>query len=99
MTTIRKTIAASLAALTLATALAASVGSAEAAGRAQRDRNWNGGAVAAGVVGAIALGAIAASAAKSRPAPAPVYEDCGWEREPVYNRYGEFVGWRNVPGC
>lgn len=94
MTTIRKTIASALAVLTVAGALTATAGSAEAA---PRHRNWNGGAVAAGVVGAIALGAIAASAAQARPAQ-PAYE-CGWERQPVYNQWGEFAGWRRVQVC
>ena len=94
MTTIRKIFAASLAALTVAGTLIATAGSAEAAWR-HRHHGWHGGAVAAGVVGALALGAIAASAANA----APVYEDCGYERRPVYNRFGEIIGWRRVAAC
>ncbi|MGE3245412.1 MAG: hypothetical protein AB7F96_05440 [Beijerinckiaceae bacterium] len=66
---------------------------------AQYRRHWgySGGAVAAGVVGGLAIGALAAGAARPyyRPAPvyvapAPVYVDapCYWERQRVWDGWG-----------
>ena len=51
-------------------------------------RGWNrGGAAAAGIIGGLALGAIAAGA-MAQPAPAPVYEDaCHIERQRYWNGY------------
>ncbi len=46
---------------------------------------------AAGLVTGLAIGTMAATAA-------PVYE-CGTVRQPVYNEYGRFVGYRYVPAC
>lgn len=89
----KKIIASTLAAVAMAGALVATTGSAEAGWR-NRHHGWHGGAVAAGVIGALAIGAIAASAA----APAPVYA-CGVERRPVYNAWGDIVGWRRVRVC
>ncbi|GJE25527.1 hypothetical protein [Methylobacterium organophilum] len=89
---IRKTVTAGLAALTLVAALGASVNSAQA--------GWRGAAVTAGILG-LALGA--AAAASARPAyPEPVYDygyGCGYVYEPVYDVYGEQVGWRRVLTC
>lgn len=90
-----KTIATgTLAALTLATTLAAT--SAEA-----RPRYWGygrGPAIGAGIVGALAAGALVAAATR----PAYAYSDYGYA--PVrqcdmverINRYGEVVGYRRV---
>ena len=86
----KKFVASTLAALTVAGTLLAAAAPAEAGWRHRR--GWHGGAVAAGVVGALALGAIAASAAQ------PVYA-CSIERRPVYNRWGDVVGWRRVRVC
>lgn len=92
MTAFRKTATATLAALTLGTALLASLG-AEAA---PRHRHWG---VGAGIVGALAVGGLLAAA--SRPAYAePAYV----EDEPVrrcelverVNRFGEVIGQRRV---
>ncbi|MGD9544703.1 MAG: hypothetical protein AB7F41_10805 [Methylocystis sp.] len=43
------------------------------------------------VGGALALGAVAAAAASG--------PDCGYVREPIYNRYGYVVGYRTTPAC
>ena len=68
-----------------------------------------GGAVAAGVLGGLAVGAIAGSAAANSGygyhggygyAPAPVYGGgCYFERRPVYDDYGEVIGHRRVRVC
>ena len=60
-----------------------------------RHRHHWGAPVAAGVVGALALGAIAASA--YQPAYAyPVGPVHCFEDRPVMNRYGEVIRWRKV---
>ena len=100
----KKTFGSLLAAATIMAALAST--SNEAA--AQR-----GGAVAAGVVAGVVTGAIVGSAiANSRPAyvaPGPGYvvypgyaaalpgPNCYWTRMPVYDRFGNVVGWRGRP--
>lgn len=87
----KKLITGALAATVMAGSIMATMGSAEAGWRYRR--GWHGGAVAAGVVGALALGALAASAA-----PRPYY-GCGVERRPVYNAWGDVVGFRRVRVC
>ncbi|MDP3408583.1 hypothetical protein [Bosea sp. (in: a-proteobacteria)] len=95
MTRFKTFATATLAALTLATTLAAT--SAEA-----RPRHWGygrGPAIGAGIVGALAAGALVAAA--TRPAYGGYYA-----RGPVrqcdlverINRYGEVVGYRRVCG-
>jgi hypothetical protein len=73
----------------------------------------NGGAIAAGVVGGLALGAIAGSAAANAApaygygyaapayaAPAPVYDGgCYFTRQATYDPYGNFAGYRRVRVC
>ncbi len=71
----------------------------------------NGGAIAAGVVGGLALGAIAGSAAANANngygggypaygAPQRAYGGgCYYERRPVYDDYGEMIGRRRVRVC
>jgi hypothetical protein len=91
MNTLRKTLTAAVAALAVASGALATVGSAEASQRYGRHHSYHGGGsaapVIAGVIGAIALGAIVASSSRrSRAydsgygygkgygyAPAPVY--------------------------
>jgi hypothetical protein len=90
MTATRKTITATLAALTLGLGVIATASPAAAWGH--RHGGWHGGAVAAGVVGALALGAMAASAA-------PAYSDCYVDERPVYNRRGQYIGTRSVRVC
>ncbi len=94
MTTFRKSMAATLAAFTLGTALLASAGGAEARPR-YRGPYWG---VGAGIVGAAVGGLLAASA--GRAYAEPVYE----EDAPVrrcelverINRFGDVVGHRRV---
>lgn len=72
----------------------------------------NGGAIAAGVVGGLALGAIAGSAAANAgggygygygypayAAPAPAYGGCYMTRQATYDPYGNFAGYRRVRVC
>jgi hypothetical protein len=94
MTTLKKTFNAALAALTLTGAVLASADPAEA--RSGR----RGGAIAAGVIGGIALGAAIAA---QRPAYA--YESvygyapvCTWAWEDGYDAYGQYVR-RRVKVC
>ncbi|HEY8382341.1 MAG TPA: hypothetical protein VIL09_09340 [Microvirga sp.] len=54
-------------------------------------RRSNGGAVAAGLIGGLALGAIAANAARPVYYNRPVYSDCFVERRRTVNRYGNVV--------
>ena len=65
----------------------------------QRNRNYNGAGVAAGIIGGLAAGAIIAG---SQPGyygrPAPAYDpDCEIERQRVWNGY-RYV-WRDVQVC
>ena len=58
---------------------------------------WNAGpAVAAGVLGGLALGAVAAGAARG-----PYYGggECWIERRPVYDEYGDYLGRRRMRVC
>ncbi len=97
MTTFRKTVTATLAALTLATTFAAS--GAEARPRWGYGYGHRGWGVGAGVVGAIAAGAIIAGA--TRPAygygyyAAPVRSCDLVER---FDRWGNVIGYRRVCG-
>jgi hypothetical protein len=72
----------------------------------------NGGAIAAGVLGGLAAGAIVGSAAANSgyyaapayaaPAyapPAPAYGGCYFTRQPVYDEEGYVVGHRRVRVC
>ncbi len=77
-----KTVAAALAAVTL---LATVVPSSAEAGWRHR-RGWHGGYAAAGIVGGLALGALAAGAYRPYYA-APVYGECWTERRRVWNGY------------
>ena len=97
MTTFRKTVTATLAALTLATTFAAS--GAEARQRWGYGYGHRGWGVGAGVVGALAAGAIIAGA--TRPAygygyyAAPVRSCDMVER---FDRWGNVIGYRRVCG-
>ncbi len=89
MNTFKKTITASIAALTIGMTLAATSAPAEA--------RWGRNAALFGglAVGALAVGAIANAHA------APVYYGgtCWRERRAVYNAYGDFVGYRLQRVC
>lgn len=88
-TNIRKIATGTLAALTLGATLAATAAPAEA--RYGRNAALFGGLA----VGALAVGAIAHANA------APVYYggSCWTERRAVYNRFGDFVGYRATRVC
>ncbi|WP_091676212.1 hypothetical protein [Methylocapsa palsarum] len=67
--------------------------------------NW-GAPVAAGVIGGLALGALAAGAANPYGyAPgygygyAPAYGGCSLQNQPAYDGWGNFVGYRQVRVC
>jgi hypothetical protein len=84
MTSLKKTFVALLAAGTLAAATTSTPAAAH---------NWHhgfGGGIAAGILGGMVLGAIAANAAS---------DDCGYVRQPVYDQWGHFHGYRTVPAC
>ncbi len=82
---VRKTFAGALAAAALVGSLAVST---EANAAWRHHGRWGGGAPVAGIVGGLALGALAAGAANSYYAPgpyyaAPAYGGCHRERQPV----------------
>jgi hypothetical protein len=61
-----------------------------------------------GIIGGLALGALAASAAPHYYAPPPAYyyppepayyPACENESRPLYDRWGNVVGWRPVQVC
>lgn len=98
MSAIKKTIAAGVAALTLATATISTSTPAAAWWR----YGW-GAPVAAGVIGGLAAGAIIGGAARGYgygpayaygPAPGPCVR-----RRAVYDGYGNFVGYRPIRVC
>ncbi len=113
MTTIRKALTGTIAALALGATVLATATPADAGWRSQRHngggRGGNGGAIAAGIIGALALGALAAGATRSQarpyyspsPAYAPAYsaDECYDVEKRVYNRWGQFLGYRMVTVC
>ncbi|MGE3247629.1 MAG: hypothetical protein AB7F96_13730 [Beijerinckiaceae bacterium] len=86
----KKFAAATIAALSVGATLAATASPAEA--RYGRKGALFGG-IAAGLVGAAILGSAAHAHA------APVYSDCWREKRPVYNRWGDFRGYRYIRVC
>jgi MFS family permease len=95
MTSLKKTLSVSMAAAMLAAAVLATATPAEAQRWRGHHRGYGGGgALAAGVIGGLALGALAAGAARAEPV-----DECWEERRPVYNRAGQVVGSRIVPVC
>lgn len=85
MTSIKKTFAALLTAGILAAATTSTPAAAH-----QWHHGFGGAGIAAGVIGGLMLGAIAANAAQ---------DDCGYVRQPVYDQWGHFRGYRTVPAC
>ncbi len=93
----KKSLTGALAVLALGTALTATAGSAEA--RPWRRHHHHGGAIAAGAIGGLALGAILASQYSAHAAPAPRYApgyapayyggECYLVRKRFVNRFGE----------
>ena len=116
MTTIlKRTISGALAAATLGLTVAATPASAGYWGPGwgwHHHGGWGGGAVAAGVIGGLALGAIAANSAypggyggyggyyPAYPAYGyGGYGGCYIQRQPVYDPYGNFIGYHRVRFC
>ena len=94
MTRTRKIITAAIAASVLGLSVATTATPAAAWCKGWGCGGGWGGPVAAGVVGGLALGAIAASA--SSASAAPVYYDSCIARQPVYDDYGNYRGTRRV---
>ncbi|MBX3525951.1 MAG: hypothetical protein KF904_07085 [Rhodoblastus sp.] len=89
MTRSRKIITASIAALTIAGAVSATATPAAAWGhRHHGGWGWGGPAIAAGVIGGLTLGAMAAAAQ-------PAYATCV-QRTAVYDDWGRFRGYRRI---
>jgi hypothetical protein len=98
--TLKKSLAGGLAGLTLITALTVSATPAAAWWRG--GWGWGAPAVAAGVIGGLAVGS--AIAASNRPyyGPGYYYEGgpvCHPARVPVYDAYGAFAGYRMARVC
>jgi hypothetical protein len=55
-----------------------------------------GGPVAAGVIGGLALGALAGAAYANGPV---YYGGCYWQNQPVYDSWGNFAGYAPVQAC
>ena len=93
-TNFKKTLTASLAALTLGMTVLSTATPANARG---------GGLLAAGIIGGLVLGAVAAGAANAQPgyyAPQRVYGgECWMERRAVHNRWGDGIGYRRIRVC
>lgn len=111
MTTIlRKSIMGAVAALSLGATVVATATPAAAdwRGRGGYHQGWSGGhrgwggPVAAGVIGALALGALAANSGPryAEPTYATGYgDDCYRQDRPAYDRWGRFVGYRAATVC
>ena len=91
MINFKKTLTATLAAATIGLTIAASATPAAAWGH--KHHGWGGAGLAAGVFGALAVGAIAANAGGYYGG------DCYTERRAVTNYYGDVVGYRKVRVC
>jgi hypothetical protein len=91
---VNKIVAIVLAAATFGVGVAATA--TPAAAWEHHHGGW-GGPVAGGIIGGLALGALASSAA----APRGYYVEggCWFERQPVVNRWGDVVGYRRVRVC
>ena len=87
----KKIITAGAAALILAGSVLATTSSAQAGGYwgyHHHGPHW-GAYAAAGALGVLAAGALAAS----------TYDSCYYESRPIYNRWGEVIGYRQYPLC
>jgi len=91
MINFKKTLTATIAAATIGLTIAATATPAAAWGH--RHHGWGGAGIAAGVVGALALGAVAANAGGYYGG------SCYIERRAVTNYYGDEVGFRRVRVC
>ena len=107
----RKTLAASAASLALAAVLATTPAFADwHGGRGGRSHHghggWGGGAIAAGIIGGLALGALAVGGTRRAYAEPvygadPVYDGpvCYRAARPTYDAWGRYVGERMVRVC
>ncbi len=91
-TNFKKTLAVSLAALTMTAAVVATATPAAAA-------HGRHAAFAAGLFGGLAVGAIAAGGVGPYYAAGPYYDDCWIDSRPVYDHWGDLVGYRRVRIC
>ena len=91
----KKALTGAIGAIALAGAIGASAAPAEA--RSYRGAGWVVGGLAAGLVGA----AIVSNAYAAPVYAAPVYAapSCWREKQPVHNRFGDFVGYRIIRVC
>jgi hypothetical protein len=88
----KKSLAVSLAGLTMTAAVAATTTPAAAAeGRHA--------AFAAGVLGGLAVSAITTGAVGPYYAGGAYYDDCWIDSRPVYNHWGDLIGYRRVRAC
>jgi hypothetical protein len=92
--TLNKIVAIILTAATLGVGIAATATPAAAWGHPPGGR---GGPVAGGIIGGLALGALASSAAG--PRGYYVEGSCWIERQPIVNRWGDVVSYRRVRVC
>ena len=92
---VKKTLTAAVAALSIGAAVTMSAGTAEAKGG--RNGAFFGGVVA-GLVGGALLGGIA-NANAGYVEVAPAYGSCWLEKRPVYNQWGDFMGYRRIRVC
>lgn len=103
---VKKTALGALAAATLGLSIAATATPAAAQWRHRHGHGGWGGPVAAGVVGGLALGALAARPYYYDPAPdyyaapTPVYGgECYIQRQPLVDYYGNIIKYRKVRVC
>jgi hypothetical protein len=89
-----KTLTALVAAVTLAGSLAATATTASAQGRGFLPGLIVGGIVGGAIVGATAPRGYVVYPGYNAPLNAP---GCYWTRQPVYDPYGNIVGWRGRP--
>jgi hypothetical protein len=85
----KKLITVGIAAVMLAGSVVATTSAAQAGGYWGYHHRPHWGPYAAGALGALAVGAIAASA----------YDSCYYESRPIFNRWGEVIGYRRFPVC
>ena len=103
--TVSKSLAASATGLAMAALLMATPASADwhggRGGGHYGHHGWGIGGVAAGVIGGIALGALAVGASRPAYAVEPAYDGpvCYREIRPVHDAWGRYVGDRAVRVC
>ena len=91
----KKTLTAAVAALSIGAAVTMSAGTAEAKG-------GKGAAIAGGIIAGVVGGAILGSIANANAGyveVAPAYGSCWLEKRPVYNQWGDFMGYRRIRVC